>query len=128
MTTIQQLKQLNTDALRNQQKQLRTVYQFLLAKAQTIAKNKQEQLEDKHLHQAAQKVIKMLEDSGSSTAQQEIDIVKQFLPKEMSEEELKQVVLQMKNEGKQLKEVMTYLDSTGLTVNKKLASEVFKNG
>jgi len=86
--------------------------------AQKIAKEKNEEVNEKHIVEAAKKLSKMAKESieaGIEKAKKELEIYEKFLPKMLNEEETKKVIQKIIDEigSKNIGEIMKRLKARG---------------
>jgi len=104
---------------------------MLVDTAQKIAKEKNEEVTEKHIIEAAKKLAKMAResiDAGIEKAKKELEIYEEFLPKMLNEEETKKLLQDIIKEigGKNIGEIMKRLKQRG-DVDLGLANRILKN-
>ena len=104
---------------------------MLVDNAQKIAKEKNEEVSEKHIKEAAKKLAKMAKESieaGIEEARKELEIYQEFLPKMLGEEETKKVIEDIINEigNKNIGEIMKRLKQRG-DVDMALANKIIKS-
>jgi len=104
---------------------------MLVDTAQKIAKNKNEEVNEKHIVEAAKKLAKMAKESieaGIEEAKKELEIYESFLPKMLNEEETKKVLQDIINEigNKNIGEIMKKLKQRD-DIDLGLANKILKN-
>jgi len=104
---------------------------MLVDSAQKIAKQKNEEVNEKHILEAAKKLAKMAKesiDAGMQEAQNELKVYEEFLPKMLSEEETKKVIKEIidKFGGKNIGEIMKRLKARG-DIDLGKASKIIKS-
>ncbi len=128
--TILELKKMMMKA-KKEDKTKANALMMLVDSAQKIAKEKNEEVSEKHIVNAAKKLAKMAKesiDAGMEEAKKELEIYKQFLPKMLSEEETKKIIQSIINEigGKNIGEIMKRLKQRG-DVDMGLANKIIKS-
>ena len=104
---------------------------MLVDTAQKIAKEKNEEVNEKHIIEAAKKLAKMAKesiDAGIEEAKKELTVYEEFLPRMLSEEETKEVIKKIIDEigGKNIGEIMKRLKQRG-DVDMALANRIIKS-
>ena len=104
---------------------------MLVDTAQKIAKEKGEEVSEKHIQEAAKKLVKIAKESlesGIEEAKKEIEIYQEFLPKMLSEEETKKIIESIIDEigNKNIGEIMKRLKQRG-DVDMALANKIIKS-
>jgi uncharacterized protein YqeY len=104
---------------------------MLVDTAQKLAKEKGEEVNEKHIQEAAKKLAKMAKESieaGMEEAKKELEIYESFLPKMLNEEETTKVIKQIIDEigGKNMGEIMKRLKQRG-DIDLGLASRIIKS-
>jgi uncharacterized protein YqeY len=99
--------------------------------AQKLAKEKNEEVNEKHIIEAAKKLAKMAKesiDAGMNEAKKELAVYEEFLPKMLNEEETKKVIEEIIDEigGKNIGEIMKRLKQRG-DVDLGLANKIIKS-
>jgi len=103
---------------------------MLVDSAQKIAKEKGEEVTEKHIQEAAKKLAKMAKESieaGMEEAKKELEIYESFLPKMLSEEETVKIIKDIIDEigGKNMGEIMKRLKTRG-DIDMAMASKIIK--
>ena len=103
---------------------------MLVDTAQKIAKEKNEEVNEKHIIEAAKKLSKMAKesiDAGMEDAKKELAIYEEFLPKMLNEEETAKIIKEIINEigSKNIGEIMKRLKQRG-DVDLALANRIIK--
>lgn len=127
MALIKQLKEYSLLALKNKDNQKRAFYQLLLAEANNLAKTMKEDINERHIREAATFLKRKLQQLNTSKSQYEIELLKPFCFEELDEQELRNLVYDLKN-NKQMSigQMMKYLNSEyGSSINKSLAKSLF---
>lgn len=110
---IDELKKANTEALKNKDKEARSVLNVVLSKYQLLlveARSKGKELEDADAVSIIQKVLKELQDEkecyvkGNKLDRVEAithqeDTIKQYLPKQLSEDEIKEEINKLEDKS-----------------------------
>jgi uncharacterized protein YqeY len=128
--TIIELKKMMMKAKR-EDKTKANALMMLVDTAQKIAKEKGEEVSEKHIQEAAKKLAKMAKESieaGMEEAKKELEVYESFLPKMLSEEDTKKVIEEIIDEigGKNMGEIMKRLKQRG-DVDLGLASKIIKS-
>ena len=128
--TIIELKKMMMKA-KKEDKTKANALMMLVDNAQKIAKEKNEEVSEKHIIEAAKKLSKMAKESieaGMEEAKKELEIYEQFLPKMLNEEETKKVVQEIINEigNKNIGEIMKRLKQRG-DIDLGLANRIIKS-
>jgi len=128
--TIIELKKMMIKA-KKEDKTKANALMMLVDTAQKIAKSNNEEVNEKHITEAAKKLVKIAKESiesGIEEAKKELEIYEEFLPKMLSEEETKKVLEEIINEigGKNIGEIMKRLKQRG-DVDLGLANKILKN-
>jgi len=128
--TIIELKKMMIKA-KKEDKTKANALMMLVDTAQKIAKEKNEEVNEKHIIEAAKKLAKMARESieaGIEEAKKELEIYESFLPKMLSEEETKKLLQDIIEEigGKNIGEIMKKLKQRG-DVDLGLANRILKN-
>ncbi len=128
--TIIELKKMMMKA-KKEDKTKANALMMLVDNAQKIAKEKNEEVSEKHIIEAAKKLSKMAKESieaGMEEAKKELEIYEQFLPKMLNEEETKKVVQEIINEigSKNIGEIMKRLKQRG-DIDLGLANRIIKS-
>jgi len=128
--TITELKKMMIKA-KKEDKTKANALMMLVDTAQKIAKEKNEDVNEKHIIEAAKKLAKMAKESieaGIEEAKKELEIYEEFLPKMLSEEETKKLLQDIIDEigGKNIGEIMKRLKQRG-DVDLGLANKILKN-
>ncbi len=128
--TIIELKKMMMKA-KKEDKTKANALMMLVDNAQKIAKEKNEEVSEKHIIEAAKKLAKMAKESieaGMEEAKKELEIYEQFLPKMLNEEETKKVVQEIINEigNKNIGEIMKRLKQRG-DIDLGLANRIIKS-
>ena len=128
--TIIELKKMMIKA-KKEDKTKANALMMLVDTAQKIAKEKNEEVTEKHIVEAAKKLAKMAKESieaGIEEAKKELAIYEEFLPKMLSEEETKKLLKDIINEigSKNIGEIMKRLKQRG-DVDLGLANRILKN-
>jgi uncharacterized protein YqeY len=110
---INEIKKANLLALKNKEKDARSVISVTLSRYQLLeveAKAKGNELGDNDLITIIQKVLKELEDERSgylkvnnleraNSIQNQIDIISKYLPKQLSEEEIREIISKLEDKS-----------------------------
>ena len=128
--TILELKKMMMKA-KKEDKTKANALMMLVDSAQKIAKEKNEEVNEKHIIDAAKKLAKMAKesiDAGMEEAKKELEIYEQFLPKMLGEEETKKIIQEIIEEtgGKNIGEIMKRLKQRG-DINMGLANKIIKS-
>jgi len=128
--TIIELKKMMMKA-KKEDKTKANALMMLVDSAQKIAKEKGEEVSEKHIQEAAKKLAKMAKESieaGMQEAKKELEIYESFLPKMLSEEETTKIIKEIIDEigGKNMGEIMKRLKQRG-DVDMALASKIVKS-
>ena len=104
---------------------------MLVDTAQKIAKEKNEEVNEKHIIEAAKKLAKMAKESieaGIEEARKELKVYEEFLPRVLNEEETKEVIKKIIDEigSKNIGEIMKRLKQRG-DVDMALANRIIKS-
>ena len=115
--TILELKKMMMKA-KKEDKTKASALMMLVDNAQKLAKEKGEEVSEKHIIDAAKKLAKMAKesiDAGMEEAKKELKVYEEFLPKMLSEEETKKVIKEIIDElgGKNIGEIMKRLKARG---------------
>ena len=128
--TIIELKKMMMKA-KKEDKAKANALMMLVDTAQKIAKEKNEEVSEKHIVEAAKKLVKIAKESlesGIKEAEKELKVYEEFLPKMLSEEETKKVIEDIINEigSKNIGEIMKRLKQRG-DVDLALANKIIKS-
>ena len=128
--TIIELKKMMMKAKR-EDKTKANALMMLVDTAQKIAKEKNEEVSEKHIIEAAKKLSKMAKESieaGIEEAKKELKVYEEFLPKMLDEKETKKVIEEIINEigSKNIGEIMKRLKQRG-DVDLGLANKIIKS-
>jgi len=128
--TIVELKKMMIKA-KKEDKVKANALMMLVDTAQKIAKEKNEEVNEKHITLAAKKLAKMAKESieaGMEDAKKELKVYEEFLPKMLNEEETKKIILQIIDEigNKNIGEIMKRLKSRG-DIDMSLANKIIKS-
>ena len=128
--TILELKKMMMKA-KKEDKTKANALMMLVDSAQKIAKEKNEEVSEKHIVDAAKKLAKMAKesiDAGIQEAKKELEIYEQFLPKMLSEDETKKIIQEIIEEtgGKNIGEIMKRLKQRG-DIDMGLANKIIKS-
>jgi uncharacterized protein YqeY len=128
--TIIELKKMMMKA-KKEDKTKANALMMLVDTAQKIAKEKNEEVTEKHIMDAAKKLSKIAKESieaGIKEAEKELAVYEEFLPKMLSEEETKKVIEEIINEigGKNIGEIMKRLKQRG-DIDLGLANKIIKS-
>ena len=115
--TILELKKMMMKA-KKEDKTKANALMMLVDNAQKLAKEKGEEVSEKHIIDAAKKLAKMAKesiDAGMEEAKKELKVYEEFLPKMLNEEETKKVIKEIIDElgGKNMGEIMKRLKARG---------------
>ena len=104
---------------------------MLVDTAQKIAKEKSEEVNEKHIIEAAKKLAKMAKESieaGIEEASKELKVYEEFLPKMLNEEETKKIIKNIIEEigEKNIGEIMKRLKARG-NIDMSLANKIIKS-
>ena len=99
--------------------------------AQKIAKQRNEEVTEKDIQQAAKKLVKIANEeieSGMNIPQEEMDVYKSFLPQMLSENETTKIIDELfrKKDYKNMGEIMKELKNIN-GINMKIASQYVKS-
>ena len=128
--TIIELKKMMMRA-KKEDKTKANALMMLVDTAQKIAKEKNEEVGEKHILAAAKKLSKMAKESieaGMDEARKELKIYEEFLPKMLNEEETTQIIKNIINEigSKNIGEIMKRLKERN-NIDMKLANKIIKS-
>ncbi len=128
--TILELKKMMMKA-KKEDKTKANALMMLVDTAQKIAKEKSEEVTEKHIQEAAKKLAKMAKESieaGMEEAKKELEIYESFLPKMLSEEETTKIIKEIIDEigGKNMGEIMKRLKTRG-DIDMAMASKIIKS-
>jgi uncharacterized protein YqeY len=128
--TIVELKKMMIKA-KKEDKTKANALMMLVDTAQKIAKEKNEDVNEKHIIEAAKKLAKMAKesiDAGMEEVKKELAVYEEFLPKMLNEEETKKVIEEIISEigGKNIGEIMKRLKQRG-DVDLGLANKIIKS-
>jgi uncharacterized protein YqeY len=128
--TILELKKMMMKA-KKEDKTKANALMMLVDSAQKIAKEKGEEVSEKHIVDAAKKLAKMAKESieaGMEEAKKELEIYESFLPKMLSEEETTKVIKDIIEEigSKNMGEIMKRLKQRG-DIDMAMASRIIKS-
>ncbi|QCI28490.1 GatB/YqeY domain-containing protein [Caminibacter pacificus] len=128
--TILELKKMMMKA-KKEDKTKANALMMLVDSAQKIAKEKGEEVSEKHIIDAAKKLAKMAKESieaGMEEAKKELEIYESFLPKMLNEEETTKIIKNIIDEigGKNMGEIMKRLKQRG-DIDLGLASKIIKS-
>ena len=128
--TILELKKMMMKA-KKEDKTKANALMMLVDSAQKIAKEKGEEVSEKHITEAAKKLAKMAKESieaGMEEAKKELEIYESFLPKMLSEEETTEIIKSIIDEigGKNMGEIMKRLKARG-DIDMAMASRIIKS-
>jgi uncharacterized protein YqeY len=128
--TILELKKMMMKAKR-EDKTKANALMMLVDSAQKIAKEKGEEVTEKHIEEAAKKLAKMAKESieaGMEEAKKELEIYKSFLPKMLDEAATTEIIKSIIDEigSKNMGEIMKRLKARG-DVDMALASKIIKS-
>jgi len=127
---IMELKKMMIKAKR-EDKTKANALMMLVDAAQKIAKEKNEEVNEKHIQEAAKKLAKMAKesiDAGMEEAKKELEIYESFLPKMLSVEETTKVIKEIIEEigSKNMGEIMKRLKARG-DIDLGMASKIIKS-
>jgi len=127
---IMELKKMMIKAKR-EDKTKANALMMLVDAAQKIAKEKNEEVNEKHIQEAAKKLAKMAKesiDAGMEEAKKELEIYENFLPKMLSVEETTKVIKEIIEEigSKNMGEIMKRLKARG-DIDLGMASKIIKS-
>ena len=128
--TILELKKMMMKA-KKEDKTKANALMMLVDSAQKIAKEKGEEVSEKHITEAAKKLAKMAKESieaGMEEAKKELEIYESFLPKMLSEEETTKIIKDIIEEigSKNMGEIMKRLKARG-DIDMAMASRIIKS-
>ncbi|GAB6044648.1 hypothetical protein JCM11957_02460 [Caminibacter profundus] len=128
--TIIELKKMMMKA-KKEDKVKANALMMLVDNAQKIAKEKGEEVNEKHIIESAKRLAKMAKesiDAGIEEAAKELAIYEEFLPKMLSEEETKKVIENIIDEigGKNIGEIMKRLKARG-DIDLGMANKIIKS-
>ena len=128
--TIIELKKMMMKA-KKEDKTKANALMMLVDSAQKIAKEKGEEVSEKHITEAAKKLAKMAKESieaGMEEAKKELEIYESFLPKMLDEAATTEIIKSIIEEigGKNMGEIMKRLKARG-DVDMALASKIIKS-
>jgi len=128
--TILELKKMMMKA-KKEDKTKANALMMLVDSAQKIAKEKGEEVSEKHITEAAKKLAKMAKESieaGMEEAKRELEIYESFLPKMLSEEETTKIIKDIIEEigSKNMGEIMKRLKARG-DIDMAMASRIIKS-
>ena len=128
--TILELKKMMMKA-KKEDKTKANALMMLVDLAQKIAKEKQQEVSEKHITEAAKKLAKMAKESieaGMEEAKRELEIYESFLPKMLSEEETIKIIKDIIEEigSKNMGEIMKRLKARG-DIDMAMASRIIKS-
>ena len=128
--TIVELKKIMIKA-KKEDKTKANALMMLVDTAQKIAKEKNEDVNEKHIIEAAKKLAKMAKESieaGMEDAKKELAVYEEFLPKMLNEEETEKVIKEIISEigSKNIGEIMKRLKQRG-DVDLSLANKIIKS-
>jgi uncharacterized protein YqeY len=128
--TILELKKMMMKA-KKEDKTKANALMMLVDTAQKLAKEKNEEVSEKHIQNAAKKLAKMAKESiesGIEEAKKELEIYEEFLPKMLSEEETTKVIKEIIEEigSKNMGEIMKRLKQRG-DIDMAMASKIIKS-
>jgi len=128
--TILELKKMMMKAKR-EDKTKANALMMLVDSAQKIAKEKGEEVTEKHIQEAAKKLAKMAKesiDAGMEDAKKELEIYESFLPEMLSEEETTKIIKEIIEEigSKNMGEIMKRLKARG-DIDMAMASKIIKS-
>jgi uncharacterized protein YqeY len=127
--TIIELKKMMMKA-KKEDKTRANALMMLVDTAQKIAKEKNEEVNEKHIIAAAKKLTKMAKesiDAGMKEAKKELSIYEQFLPKTLNEKQTEELInnlikeKNLKNIGEVMREIKDRED-----IDKRIASQIAK--
>jgi len=125
--TILELKKLMMKA-KKEDKTKANALMMLVDNAQKIAKQKQKEVSENDIIEAAKKLVKMTKESieaGMEETKKELEIYESFLPKMLSEEEIEKLIKQIinKKQPKNIGEIMRELKGRQ-DIDMKIASQL----
>ena len=128
--TIIELKKMMMKA-KKEDKVKANALMMLVDNAQKIAKEKNEEVNEKHIVESAKKLAKMAKesiDAGIEEAKKELSIYEEFLPKMLNEEDTTKIIKEIIEEigGKNIGEIMKRLKQRG-DVDMALANKIIKS-
>ncbi len=128
--TIIELKKMMMKA-KKEDKTKANALMMLVDSAQKIAKEKNEEVNEKHIIEAAKKLSKMAKESieaGMEEAKKELAIYEEFLPKMLGEEETKKIIKDIINKigSKNIGEIMKRLKQRG-DIDMAMANRIIKS-
>jgi len=128
--TIIELKKMMIKA-KKEDKTKANALMMLVDTAQKLAKEKNEEVTEKHIKEAAKKLVKIAKESiesGIEEAKKELKVYEEFLPKMLNEEETKKVLKEIISEigGKNIGEIMKRLKQRG-DIDLGLANKLLKD-
>ena len=128
--TILELKKMMMKA-KKEDKTKANALMMLVDLAQKIAKEKQQEVSEKHITEAAKKLAKMAKESieaGMEEAKRELEIYESFLPKMLSEEETTKIIKDKIEEigSKNMGEIMKRLKARG-DIDMAMANKIIKS-
>lgn len=129
MTLKQQIQKDYLDAFKSKNVIVKNLLSVIKGEIQTIEKNTgNTDLSDDEIIKILNKTAKSLKEmvtSGSETASAELQIIENYLPKQMSKEEITTKIKELLSQGMtQLGQIMKEFST--LPADKKLVSEVFR--
>jgi len=127
MNKIDLLKERNIQALKEKDKEARRVYLYLLSKIKNLEKAQKKEATEDDLYSVALKMKKELLEQKNEQGITDLELIKEFLPKEISESELIDIVSNIKKEGGSIKDLMQTLKPFGKRVNRRLAKKLFES-
>ena len=127
--TIIELKKMMMKA-KKEDKTKANALMMLVDTAQKIAKEKNEEVNEKHIIEAAKKLAKMAKESieaGIEDAKKELAVYEEFLPKMLNEAETEKIIKEIIDEigNKNIGEIMKRLKQRG-DVDLSLANKIIK--
>jgi len=128
--TIIELKKMMMKA-KKEDKVKANALMMLVDTAQKIAKEKNEEVNEKHIQEAAKKLAKMAKESieaGMEEAKKELKVYEEFLPKMLNEEDTKKIIKEIIDEigSKNIGEIMKRLKLRG-DIDLALANKIIKS-
>jgi uncharacterized protein YqeY len=128
--TILELKKMMMKA-KKEDKTKANALMMLVDSAQKIAKEKQQEVSEKTIQEAAKKLAKMAKESieaGMQEAAKELEIYESFLPKMLDEAATTEIIKSIIDEigGKNIGEIMKRLKARG-DIDMSLASKIIKS-
>jgi uncharacterized protein YqeY len=128
--TILELKKMMMKA-KKEDKTKANALMMLVDSAQKIAKEKGEEVSEKHITEAAKKLAKMAKESieaGMEEAKRELEIYEEFLPKMLDEAATTEIIKSIIEEigSKNMGEIMKRLKARG-DVDMAMASKIIKS-